>query len=85
MTLHAVSFNMLNQAELYFYLKRMNKCSMQCSSTLLQGVLMKKEKSKIFVYGDQGLSLERILTVINKKSMNLVSWQCLLDTELSIL
>ena len=52
---------------------------MQCSSILLQGVLIKKEKSKIFVYGDKGLSLERILTVINKKSMDLVSWQCLLD------
>ena len=63
----------------------MNKCSMQCSSILLQGVLIKKEKSKIFVYGDKGLSLERILTVINKKSMNLVSWQCLLDIELIIL
>lgn len=57
----------------------MNKCFVQCSSTLLQGVLIKKEKSKIFVDGHQSLFLERILTVINKKSMDLVSWQCLLD------
>lgn len=56
----------------------MYKCSLLCPSTLLHGVLIKKEKTnKIFVDGDQSVLLERTLTSVNKKSTELVSWQSL--------